>query len=176
MQKIKILVVDENNKPIGSEFQNTVTEKRLIRRIVRVLLFDSIGRIYLQFRSSTKNIYPNTWDQSAAGHVDEGETDQQSAIRELQEEIGIIRSDLTHLFDFYCEENFNDIHIKEWNAVFSTTFFDNEKIILEKEEVESGKWFAVDEVTKLLEKTPNIFSEGFRYTWKNFLSYSNKSI
>ena len=43
----KIVIVNKNNEVIGAEERDVVTEKRLIRRIARVFLFDSEGRLYL---------------------------------------------------------------------------------------------------------------------------------
>lgn len=44
----------------------------------------------LQKRSKNKDSHPGLWDISAAGHVDSGETPLEAAVREVEEEIGIV--------------------------------------------------------------------------------------
>jgi len=70
----KIVVVDENDNVIGSEEKEVALHNGLIRRVVRIFVFNSKGELYLQRRSAGMVTYPNTWDQSAGGHVDVGET------------------------------------------------------------------------------------------------------
>jgi len=170
----KILVVDQNNNPIGEEERQVVTDKGLIRRIASILLFDDKGNIYLQWRSASKNIFPNTWGQAAGGHVELGDlSDEKAAIRELKEEIGIDRDKLDFLCNFYCEENYQDIHIKEWVALYKTVSHDD-KLTLDTSEVEKGKWFSILELTEAITNSPEQFSEGFKITWNKYQEYLKK--
>jgi isopentenyl-diphosphate delta-isomerase len=56
-------------------------------------------RVLLQRRSALKENWPNLWDVSVAGHISAGENAIDAAIRETQEEIGLViaPSDLKHL-------------------------------------------------------------------------------
>ncbi len=56
---------------------------------VYVALVDSAGAIYIQHRARTKRLWPDRKTISASGHVDPGETFEQAAVREVQEELGI---------------------------------------------------------------------------------------
>lgn len=69
-----------------------LTEARkqgLNHRIVLVALRDASGRLCLQRRAETKDVYPGRWDLSATGHVQAGESREEAARRELKEELGI---------------------------------------------------------------------------------------
>lgn len=56
--------------------------------------------VLLQKRSPDKDAFPNCFDTSCAGHVAQGETFESTALRELEEELGIVPKDaLTFLFD-----------------------------------------------------------------------------
>ena len=46
-------------------------------------------QVLLQLRSSKKDVYPGCFDISSAGHVDAGDGYQETALRELWEELGI---------------------------------------------------------------------------------------
>lgn len=53
-----------------------------------VWLMNSQGQLLLQLRDPAKPNHPNQWCESAGGAVQSGETPDQAAFRETQEEIG----------------------------------------------------------------------------------------
>src|ERR1044072_9307689 len=85
----RIQIVDENDQPIGASTRQEAWASGSYYRLVQIILRDKEGNFLLQKRSSKKALYPNRWTNAASGHVDEGETYETSAPRELQEEVGI---------------------------------------------------------------------------------------
>ena len=57
--------------------------------VVRLLVFDGAGRMYLQKRSETRLVQPGKWDAAVGGHVAAGEDLASALSRELREEIGV---------------------------------------------------------------------------------------
>ncbi len=55
----------------------------------------------LQKRSAHVRSGAGKWDDSVAGHVDEGETYLEAATRELAEEIGVVNTDLEEVGYYY---------------------------------------------------------------------------
>jgi isopentenyldiphosphate isomerase len=98
---MNITFVDENDEIISYGSRETAIKDGIIHRIVRVLVFNSNGEILLQKRSEKVHV-PNKWDQSAAGHVDEGEDYTMAAKRELEEEMGIVAPELVDVLKFYA--------------------------------------------------------------------------
>ncbi len=82
-------LVDENNKITGQATRGEVHAKALKHRAVHIFVFNKHGELWLQQRSHLKDVSPLKWDSSAAGHLDAGESYADSAVRELNEEIGI---------------------------------------------------------------------------------------
>src|SRR5437868_8058712 len=82
-------VVDEENRVKGAAPRSQVHANNLLHRAVHALIFNPAGELFLQLRSRLKDRHPLTWDSSAAGHVNAGEEYDQSAARELREELGI---------------------------------------------------------------------------------------
>lgn len=62
-------------------------------RAVHLWLLTPDDRLLLQLRSKTKPTYPGLWDVSCAGHVSAGESAERSAVRELEEELGLHASE-----------------------------------------------------------------------------------
>jgi isopentenyl-diphosphate delta-isomerase len=73
-------------KPIGGSTRQEAWANGSYYRLVQIVLRDEDGNFLLQKRSSLKALFPNCWTNAASGHVDEGETYEISAPRELVEE------------------------------------------------------------------------------------------
>jgi isopentenyl-diphosphate delta-isomerase len=95
-------IVDVSNNVIGVATKDEVRAKKLLCRVVFVIILNDHDELLLQQRKATKKTYPLYWSGSAAGHVTSGESYEQAAYRELQEELGI-HTPLTELGRFTSE-------------------------------------------------------------------------
>ncbi|MEK7530391.1 MAG: NUDIX hydrolase [Patescibacteria group bacterium] len=73
------------------------------RLLVAAVIIDESGRVLLCKRSMNKKIAPGAWHMPGGG-IDEGESMEGAAVRELREELGFIVSsvvvtDVTYVFD-----------------------------------------------------------------------------
>jgi 16S rRNA (adenine1518-N6/adenine1519-N6)-dimethyltransferase len=82
-------VVDENDRIQRYASRSEVHGNNLPHRAVHIFIFNQAGEAYLQQRSRSKDRHPLKWDSSAAGHVTAGETYDETARRELKEELGV---------------------------------------------------------------------------------------
>jgi len=83
-------VVNERNEVIGQKPRGEVHAQGLMPPAPFMSSsLTSMVRVYLQLRSHLKDVHPLTWDSSAAGHLDVGESYATCALREVQEELGI---------------------------------------------------------------------------------------
>ncbi|MGY5351227.1 NUDIX hydrolase [Wenyingzhuangia sp. IMCC45533] len=64
-------------------------KKGILHASVHVWIYDKEGQILVQKRSPNKEIYPNLWDVSVAGHIATKEQPWLAALRETKEEIGL---------------------------------------------------------------------------------------
>ena len=97
-----VIVVDEHDQEIGLEMLSVVWDKGLYHRVARIMVEDAAGRVLLQRRSRNMKLYPGRWDNSAAGHVDEGMGYDSAARQEVAENWGFptslyVRWDITLL-------------------------------------------------------------------------------
>jgi 16S rRNA (adenine1518-N6/adenine1519-N6)-dimethyltransferase len=82
-------VVDKKDRILGHASRSEVHGNNLLHRAVHILIFSEAGEVYLQQRSRWKDRHPLKWDSSAAGHVAETESYDETARRELKEELGV---------------------------------------------------------------------------------------
>ena len=143
-----VIIVDQENNEIGAVPRREMRDARLPHRATYILVFNSRGEIYLQKRTQTKDVFPGYYDVAAGGVVLTGESYEEGAVRELEEELGIRETPLTELFDFYYE----DEHIRLWGRAFSCVF--DGELVLQNEEIESGEYMKLEKVFRLAETEP----------------------
>jgi mevalonate kinase len=84
------VVVDNDDNVIGYKTRGQChTNSFLLHRAVGILIFDKDGKVLLQKRSRTKDTDPGKWTDSTSGHVMKDETYEQTARREVKEELGV---------------------------------------------------------------------------------------
>ena len=82
-------VVNDFDEVIGQAPRSEVYKRHLNHRIVHVLIFNQKGEMLLQLRSKHKPFLPGYWSTSVGGCVLAGESYEQAAMREMNEELGI---------------------------------------------------------------------------------------
>ena len=70
----------------------------IIHRSVHVLVFSPEGKLLLQKRSARKDVQPGKWDTSVGGHVGFGQSYEEAARREAEEELGLLIGELEYLY------------------------------------------------------------------------------
>ncbi len=113
-QQELVAIVDEHNQVVGSATRCEMRSKSLPHRATYIAIFNSAGELYVQRRTMTKDIYPGLFDPVAGGVVQAGESYEESAVRELAEEMGIEGVPLEPQFEFY----FTDGACKVWGRLF----------------------------------------------------------
>lgn len=152
-------IVDENGIPTGETIQRTVAHDKGIRhRTAHIWIVrntDNGCEVLLQQRSYNKDSFPGRYDTSSAGHIRAGDEPLDSALRELGEELGIKAEPaaLTYIgkFPIQYEKEFFGKPFRDCEVAFVYLYtepVDINALTLQADEVESVKWFAIDEVYK----------------------------
>ncbi len=156
-----VTIVDEQNNVVGAIPRREMRARRLPHRATYILVFNPQGELYVQKRTHAKDVFPGYYDVAAGGVVLAGESYEEGAIRELDEELGIHEVTLTRLFDFY----YQDEHIRVWGEAFFC-LYDGE-MMLQKDEVESGGFLKAEDVLRLTESEP--FTPDGLYVLRRYL-------
>ena len=160
-------VVNEQDEVVGFRVRSEVHRLGLLHRAVHVLVFNRRGEVFLQKRSMLKDCCPGTWDSSASGHLDQGETYDDCAVRELREEIGLVASrPPRRLFKVdACPETGLEF-------VWVYHFESEGPFVLQPEEIDEGAWFAPEEVCRWIQRSPRDFANAFPPIWLRWLRSS----
>lgn len=157
--------VDEKDRILGACLRGEAHRLGLRHRSVHILVFNSQGHLFLQQRSSSKDVNPDLWDTSAAGHVDFGESYGDSARRELVEELGIKHADtLQPLFKLEASEQTG----WEFVQVYKLSF--DGELQLELGEIEEGRWFNLSELENWIANGGVGLTESFKMLWRHYES------
>ena len=139
----QVLIVDENNARVGATSRQVMRRDKLIHRSTYIYVQDPQGKLFVQKRTVSKDIFPGFYDIATGGVVlAEDTSDYLSAVRELDEEMGIKGTELEVCFD-YCYRMGN-----VWCAVFLTKW--DKELVLQPEEVQ---WVEVMGVNEIFERS-----------------------
>lgn len=83
-------ILNANGVPTGEIVLKSKAHKDgLFHSSVHIWFYNRDGEILLQKRAHNKDTYPSLWDISVAGHIGTGESPDETAVREVEEEIGL---------------------------------------------------------------------------------------
>ncbi|CAK8724468.1 Isopentenyldiphosphate isomerase [Candidatus Electronema aureum] len=143
-----VQIVDQENQEIGAVSRKLMREQRLIHRACYILVFNPAGELFIQKRTLSKDIYPGYWDVAAGGVVLDRESYEESAERELAEELGVCAVKLEFVLDQYYEDENNRVWGRVFRCIYAGPF------VLQAEEVESGQFLQPTAALKLAEREP----------------------
>jgi len=85
----RVLLVDAEDRPLGTAEKLEAHRRDLRHRAVSVLLFDGRGRLLLQRRAAAKYHSPGLWSNACCSHPRPEEPPAEAAGRRLFEELGV---------------------------------------------------------------------------------------
>ena len=169
MQEEIFPLVDEQGIVVGQASRSVCHDgSKLLHPVIHLHIFNSKGELYLQKRSATKDVQPNRWDSSVAGHIDLHETPENAALREASEELNI--SDIKpHYITKYIIETDRERELSYcYCAIYDGSFK------LNMEELADGRFWTIDEIQKELGK--DVFTLNFESDFRLFLHKGSQSI
>lgn len=147
-------VVDRSGSVVGIAIRAALHgNPSLIHRVVHVLLFNQKGQLLLQKRAQTKDIAPGKWDTSVGGHVHPGESIYDAAHREMVEELGIAKCDLSFLYEHLYNDQFESELVSTFTGNYSGT------INFNTEEIDDIRYWDLQKITQKL--GTSVFTEHF---------------
>ncbi|UFR05446.1 NUDIX domain-containing protein [Streptomyces sp. Go40/10] len=109
-------IVDEHDRVVGQYPRGEVYARGLRHRCVFVQARDAAGRIFVHRRTATKLVFPSLYDVFVGGVVGAGESYDEAALREAEEELGVTGLPRpAYLFKFLYDDGAGN---SWWSAVY----------------------------------------------------------
>lgn len=154
-----VALYDADGRVVGSAPRSRVRAENLHHGASSVVVRDSLGRVYLHRRTTTKDVYPGLLDFAAGGVVLAGEEPAACAAREVDEELGVAGVPLEPAGTV----DYADRHTR-YRAFRYTVLWDGE-IRWQPEEVSWGAWVTVPELVDLLDAADSSVAPDSAAVW-----------
>lgn len=153
-------VVDVNDVVIEQLPRSQVHARGLTHRAVSIFVLNRHGQLLIHRRSATKDEYPLLFTSSASGHVSARESYDETAPRELMEELGLTAT-LRLLAKFPSSADTANEHTAFYEAVT------DDVPVPDPGEIAEIEWCELDALTQRIEQRPEEFTPPFRllYHW-----------
>jgi isopentenyl-diphosphate delta-isomerase len=169
MQIEQVILVDEQDQPVGACEKMSAHEQGLLHRAFSVFIFNSRGRLLLQQRSKGKYHSGGLWTNTCCSHPRPGETTEDAAYRRLQEEMGF-QTELFHAFTFtYRAALDKELVEHEIDHVF-TGIYEGE-VFPNSEEAMDHSYMDMVQLEESLERFPEKFTVWLRIAFPRIKSW-----
>ena len=169
MQEEHVILVNEQDEPIGLCPKMEAHEKALLHRAFSVFIFNDKGELLLQQRAGHKYHSPNLWTNTVCSHQRQGESNLEAGKRRLQEEMGM-QTNLKEVFHFIYKAEF-DNGLTEHELDHVLIGFSNDNPLINPDEVKDYRWESLENIQKDIEQSPEKYTEWFKIIFKNSLQH-----
>lgn len=174
MREEKVILVDKNDNPIGLMNKLEAHEKALLHRAFSVFILNDKNELMLQQRAHHKYHSPLLWTNTCCSHQRENESNIQAGTRRLREEMGF-ETELKEMFHFIYKAPFdNGLTEHELDHVMIGYF--NEEPFINKDEVESWKWMAIEDVKNDMVQNPDEYTIWFKIIFEEFYHHFEEKL
>ena len=160
MELHQVILVNEQDEPMGSMEKMEAHQKGLLHRAFSIFVFNGKGELLLQQRALNKYHSGGLWTNSCCSHPQPGEDTAVAAARRLKEEMGFT-TPLEKIFDFVYKAAFsNGLTEYEFDHVFAGRYDGN--VEYNKDEVMDYCYKPLAEIRSLMKAHPENFSKWFQ--------------
>jgi isopentenyl-diphosphate delta-isomerase len=165
----KVVLVDKNDKPVGTMEKMEAHEKGILHRAFSVFIFNEKNELMLQQRALSKYHSPGLWTNTCCSHPREGEKTVDAAHRRMIEEMGF-DCDFEEAFDFiYKADVGQGLFEHELDHVFIG--HSNKQPEVNPEEVNDWKYMPVNIIRAEIKSNPENFTVWFRIAFDEVEEY-----
>jgi isopentenyl-diphosphate delta-isomerase len=169
MKEEKVILVDSEDKPIGTLPKMEAHEKGVLHRAFSVFILNQKGELMLQQRAHHKYHSPGLWTNTCCSHQREGEQNIEAGMRRLDEEMGFSVT-LEELFSFIYKAPFdNGLTEHELDHVMLGHYEEVPQI--NTEEVAAWKWMSLIDIEADIAINPDEYTVWFKIIFERFFNH-----
>lgn len=169
----KVILVDENDKAIGTMFKMEAHEKACLHRAFSVFIFNNKNEVMLQQRALHKYHSPGLWTNTCCSHQRVGESNIEAGSRRLMEEMGFTTT-LRDSISFIYKASFdNGLTEHEYDHVLIGTY--EKDPVINPDEVADWKWMSLPNIRKDIMTSPHKYTAWFKIIFEKFDKYLERN-
>lgn len=151
-----VILVDENDNPLGNIVKAEAHLKGLLHRAFSIFIFNGEGKLLLQKRAQTKYHSGGLWTNTCCGHPSPGEIISDAANRRLYEEMKI-KTRLSSVCSFKYKADLNNGLIEH---EIDHVFYGLTDQVSEPDPLEAEDWKYIDPINLVsdINKQPEIYT------------------
>lgn len=164
-----VILVDEQDLPIGEMEKLEVHQKALLHRAFSVFIFNQQGQMLLQQRAADKYHCPLLWTNACCSHPAPHQDTLQAAEKRLMEEMGFT-TPLKKIFDFIYKAAFdNGLTEHEFDHVFVGQY--DGAILPNAQEVNAYAFQNSSDIAAAIQAQPDQYTEWFKIAFPKVRAY-----
>jgi isopentenyl-diphosphate delta-isomerase len=162
----ELILVDENDREIGSEAKSTCHEGNgILHRAFSIFVFNREDELLLQQRSGSKPLWPLYWSNTCCSHPRLGETMEVAVSRRLEQELGFT-CPLTYLYKFKYQARFGDIGAENEYCWVYLGYYDG-PVDPNVSEIADWRFIDIKSLNQELETQADSFTPWFKLEWSH---------
>jgi isopentenyl-diphosphate delta-isomerase len=172
MAEEKVVLVDTDDRPLGTMEKMEAHQKAVLHRAFSIFVLNAKQELLLQQRAWTKYHSPGLWTNTCCSHQREGETNLEAGNRRLMEEMGMTVA-LEELFTFIYKAPF-DNGLTEHELDHVMLGHSDEQPQINPEEVADYQWKSIYAIKTDLKKNPDRYTVWFAIIFERFADQIEK--
>ena len=168
-----LILVDENDNPVGAQEKISVHEQGLLHRAFSVFIFNTKRELLLQQRADDKYHSAGLWSNTCCSHPAFGEETETAVKRRLYEEMGL-KCKTQYAFSFIYKAVFNNgLTEHECDNVY--VGITDELLIPKNTEVKSWKYLSLKKLEIEIDKHPDKYTQWIKICLGQLMSHVKHS-
>ena len=160
-----LILVDESDKALGFKSKSECHEGNgTLHRAFSVFIFNPLGQLLIQKRSSNKALWDLHWSNSCCSHPKKNEQMELAVKRRLKEELGI-ECPVHYLYKFTYHAKYKDLGSEHELCHVYVGLFDGE-IKANPEEIDDWKFIKPDDLQERIRNSKKDYTPWMKIEWE----------
>lgn len=169
----KVILVDENDNPIGEEEKQKAHLEGKLHRAFSILIFNNKKELLIHKRKGSKYHSGGLWTNTVCSHPKPNEKIEEAVHRRLKEEMGL-NTELINIGKFIYKTKIKDLIEHEIDYIFLG--YSDEKPTPDLEEIEDYRYIKLNELKENIKNYPHKYTYWFKIILNKYENEINRFI